>query len=93
MSMMRTPGATPSITALQMPTASSLTSKSVMKPMTLVGCCATAVKANAAAMAIAQEELFNLFMRATSSDFSHGIAYAAQNRFAAAQSLGYHRNQ
>ena len=35
--MTRTPGATESITALQMPTASSLRSKSVMNPMTFVG--------------------------------------------------------
>src|ERR1700691_2935101 len=35
--MMLTPGATPCITALQMPTASSLTSKSVMKPMVRKG--------------------------------------------------------
>jgi hypothetical protein len=42
--MMCTPGAIPSITALQIPTASSFTSKSVMNPMVLSGApaaCAT----------------------------------------------------
>src|ERR1035438_4353703 len=38
MSMTRTPGATESMTALQMPMASSFTSKSDRKPMTRRGC-------------------------------------------------------
>src|SRR5882757_795670 len=56
--MMRTPGATPSITALQIPTASSRTSKSVIKPIVLsaLASCGVCARASGASPKMVEGE-------------------------------------
>ena len=77
------PGAMPSMTALQMPTESSFTSKSVRKPMTRAGtgCCAAVIPANAA-IAAPRRNFIVLRIRASQS-FSHGNAQTPLTRAAA----------